>query len=347
MTQQREVKKLRERIGTEAISGRAACYYSRITREDLVPLRNESAPPPGLAHDTRSPPLRTPEATDCRECTAVHRVAVMEQMCECPPGNNRDIAYSHASDDGLRAGAMFAVQASALARVAVASLMDWPRLLSTNLGSEHAQQRCVAALRRLRPLRVDPATVARRAAVLVPLCLVGEDVCLLYTLRAAALRHYRGQVSFPGGMQAFGVRRQAASGGSLEATALREAARGRLGWRQTACACGGHGRCGGRRARDAALLPFRWASWAKWNVRARWLSAPHEVEPLSPVPCSASAPLNFRYTQFRGSFALPVFTGGEYRIWGLTAIITHTVLKALVPAVYTHHLPKVKHPISG
>ncbi|KAK7869661.1 hypothetical protein R5R35_010025 [Gryllus longicercus] len=258
---------------------------------------------------------------------------------------------------------MFAVQASALARVAVASLMDWPRLLSTNLGrsgggaspasssppppglskeavlSEHAQQRCVAALRRLRPLRVDPAAVARRAAVLVPLCLVGEDVCLLYTLRAAALRHYRGQVSFPGGMQ------EAGDGGSLEATALREA-REELGLAADGVRVWGHGPWVGTARRDAAVLPFV-GFVGRVDVRALRL-CPHEVEAAFAVPLQRLCdPKLFRYTQFRGSFALPVFTGGEYRIWGLTAIITHTVLKALVPAVYTHHLPKVKHPISG
>ena len=46
---------------------------------------------------------------------------------------------------------------------------------------------------------------------------------------------------------------------------------------------------------------------------------------------------NNHYTTFKqDGYALPVFTGAERRIWGLTAIILHQCLTALAPGLYTH-----------
>jgi len=51
-------------------------------------------------------------------------------------------------------------------------------------------------------------------------------------------------------------------------------------------------------------------------------------------------PLVCRHTQFRSrSMVLPVFQApGQRAVWGLTAVITHLVLKALAPKIYTKQL---------
>ncbi|KAK2148725.1 hypothetical protein LSH36_486g04057 [Paralvinella palmiformis] len=54
---------------------------------------------------------------------------------------------------------------------------------------------------------------------------------------------------------------------------------------------------------------------------------------------SLCKPENIKHTRFRasagGSYTLPVFVGGQYRVWGLTAIILHLSLLNLAPGLYT------------
>jgi nudix motif 8 len=69
---------------------------------------------------------------------------------------------------------------------------------------------------------------------------------------------------------------------------------------------------------------------------------PDEVEKVFSVPiaCLAS-PSGRGHTQFRAGYSIPVFTGGEERIWGMTAIITHLFLLSLLPK--TDYDPKIKY----
>jgi len=51
---------------------------------------------------------------------------------------------------------------------------------------------------------------------------------------------------------------------------------------------------------------------------------------------------NVTYTRFRGDFVdytTPVFLRQSYKIWGLTAVILHEVLRVIIPEVYNVKLP--------
>ena len=94
------------------------------------------------------------------------------------------------------------------------SFKDFPE--SSNILGEENRQNCI---RRFKAIKISPrikgAESKKKAAVLIPLCLVKGELSLLYTLRKADLKRHRGQVSFPGGMQD-------PTDESLEETALRE-----------------------------------------------------------------------------------------------------------------------------
>jgi 8-oxo-dGTP pyrophosphatase MutT (NUDIX family) len=67
-----------------------------------------------------------------------------------------------------------------------------------------------------RPRVPPPGADSRRAAVLVPILIEGEDARVVYTVRKDDLADHAGQISFPGGSME-------AHDGSLLETALREA----------------------------------------------------------------------------------------------------------------------------
>jgi 8-oxo-dGTP pyrophosphatase MutT (NUDIX family) len=67
-----------------------------------------------------------------------------------------------------------------------------------------------------RPRVPPPGTNSRRAAVLVPILIEGEEARVVYTVRKDDLADHAGQISFPGGSIESGD-------GSLMETALREA----------------------------------------------------------------------------------------------------------------------------
>uniref|UniRef100_A0A182NC53 Nudix hydrolase domain-containing protein n=1 Tax=Anopheles dirus TaxID=7168 RepID=A0A182NC53_9DIPT len=201
------------------------------------------------------------------------------------------------------------------------------------LANRTKQGEVIARFQALPKIRLSKEPVTKEAAILIPLCVVDDKLSLLYTVRSNKLRSHRGQVSFPGGMKD-------TQDGSFEECAVRE-------------------------FEEETGIPKRSVhTWGRGNTIRPYFGpsitpivgavvdfSPAQLKPSTdevakvftvPVALFADA-ANRRHTQFRSNYTLPVFLNGEETVWGITAIITHLFLTALLPGgVYDARLPSIK-----
>ncbi|KAF5287461.1 hypothetical protein FQA39_LY04089 [Lamprigera yunnana] len=168
----------------------------------------------------------------------------------------------------------------------------------------------------------------KKAAVLIPLCVIHGKVSLLYTLRAANLNSHRGQVSFPGGMADD-------EDESLEHTAVRETVE-ELGISESSIVVWGRGKFIGSITK-INVLPV--IGQITENITPALLKVNrNEVEDVFAVPLEELCNEKFHgHTQFRAGASAPVYLGAPYRIWGITAYITYQFLRALLPPQANSH----------
>ncbi|KAF4522452.1 hypothetical protein B566_EDAN002536 [Ephemera danica] len=185
-------------------------------------------------------------------------------------------------------------------------------------------------LTQMKPLRLKGPMPEKQAAVLVPLCFVKGELSLLYTVRSTNLRTNRGEVSFPGGMQD-------KEDESLVQTALRETEE-ELGINANEVEVWGEANFVGTYSGKVAVLPI--IGFIGDVEVANLKTNPEEVEAVFTMSLQQLCDPNVcRHTQFRTrSLVLPLFVSPEYKVWGLTAVITHVFLKALIPDQYTKKL---------
>lgn len=171
----------------------------------------------------------------------------------------------------------------------------------------------------------------RQAAVLIPLCIVKDEVSLLYTLRTSNLKRNSGQVSFPGGMREIDEQ--------LQDTALRESCE-ELGININSIDIWGSGRF--IVSKDVAIMPYLGNIGAiepdKLNINNE------EVEYAFAIPLRHFCePSNCKYTYFKQQsnrlMALPVYTNDYQRIWGMTAYMTYMALRSIIPEKFTQNIP--------
>lgn len=175
--------------------------------------------------------------------------------------------------------------------------------------------------------KVSPS---KSAAVLVPLCLYKDKLSLVFTVRSMQLKSNRGQIAYPGGMADD-------SDKSLEETAVRESEE-EIGLARSKIEIWGAGPSIGRE--DMHVTPYL-AFVGHVDPSSLKLN-PAEVEQVHIESLETLCnPAYFRTTHFRsknGNYMLPVFITPSFRTWGLTALITHTMLHALLPSTYTNKI---------
>lgn len=160
-----------------------------------------------------------------------------------------------------------------------------------------------------------------KAAVLVPLCSAGDEVSLLYTQRSSQLRSYSGQISFPGG-------KMDPNETAID-TALREA-REEIGLQANRISIWGEGPCFPGRDNKILITPVM-GSVEDLQQHELVINTNEVAEVFTITLETLCDPKNQFHTQFKNGFILPVFAVEEYRIWGVTAFLTHAVLSSLLP----------------
>ena len=179
--------------------------------------------------------------------------------------------------------------------------------------------------------RVSSVIVSDRLSS-VPLVSVSGEVHLLYTRRALSLSSHSGQVSFPGG-------KEEAEDTDLVRTALRETEE-ELGIPASAVEVWAEmPSLSSSQSGEYSATPVVGHVSNFSSLRLSPSSA--EVSSVFSVPLTTlTQPRNHGYTQFRTGpgYSLPVYHGDvPHVIWGLTAIITFQLLRALLPSnVYRH-----------
>ncbi|CAH2984250.1 unnamed protein product [Chilo suppressalis] len=195
------------------------------------------------------------------------------------------------------------------------------------------RDRCIAKMRTLIPLPTQGPPPKDTAAVLVPLCRVNGIPSLLYAMRSNHLGMNTGLVSFPGGKS------------DPKETAVQAALREtyeQLGIAPDKINVWGQGPAIPSRNSEYMITPVIGVipelKSSDMNINILKVAEAFTV----PVEILCN-PKNQYYTQYSNGLILPVFIADEYKIWGITAYITHTFLTcALSKEVYQNEWLKQK-----
>lgn len=188
--------------------------------------------------------------------------------------------------------------------------------------SASSKEKCLMKLKDL-PLFVKSDNSLTNAAVLVPICVMDGEVCILYTLRSSNLKAHAGQVSFPGG-------KQDGDETAVE-TALRETKEEIGVTSRNVDVWGVMSTVLGRNA-DIHITPVIGVI-NNFNINALKINT-HEVEEVFAVPMSSLCnPQNHGYFDIESELlrSLPVFLHGKHKIWGITGFITQIFLYCFLP----------------
>ncbi|XP_062575793.1 mitochondrial coenzyme A diphosphatase NUDT8-like isoform X2 [Saccostrea cucullata] len=177
----------------------------------------------------------------------------------------------------------------------------------------------------------------KKAAVLVPLCTVNGQPSLLFMVRSNLIPTHRGEVSFPGGMMDD-------TDQDLIETALRETQE-EIGLNIAREDVWGSLQSLPSRDGKNLVTPII-ASVGELEKHKLNLNKAEVENVFTRTVSSLCDSKNVGSTQFRrgklpslqSGYTLPVFLGGEHRIWGLTAVVLHMFLPVLAPGLYKFKL---------
>lgn len=189
--------------------------------------------------------------------------------------------------------------------------------------SAASKEQCLAKFKEL-PAFVRNYIAETNAAVLVPICIVNEEVCILYTLRSSNLKSHAGEISFPGG-------KRDGNESAIE-TALRETEE-EIGIPRSNIDIWGVMSTVQGRNTNMHIAPV--VGLIKNFHMNKLKINKHEVEEVFTVPMSSLCNLqNHGHLVYKPP--LPVFIYGNHKIWGITGLMTQIFLYCLIPDFKTN-----------
>ncbi|XP_047992822.1 mitochondrial coenzyme A diphosphatase NUDT8 [Leguminivora glycinivorella] len=201
------------------------------------------------------------------------------------------------------------------------------------LFSTASRDRCMAKMMKFRIPRIRGKEPTATAAVLIPICSVEDTPSLLYTLRADNLRSHSGQISFPGGKKD--------NNETPIQTALRETEE-EIGLSRTKVEVWGQGPAVPGRNNKIMITPV--VGTIKRLEEKDLDINEDEVAEIFTLPLETLCDKKHQfYTQFSNGYILPVYKVDHYRIWGVTAFLTHMFLSSLLTRdIYNNEWMKQK-----
>ncbi|KAL4221676.1 nudix (nucleoside diphosphate linked moiety X)-type motif 8 [Mactra antiquata] len=199
---------------------------------------------------------------------------------------------------------------------------------------EPNKTRVIEKIKSTKPVnRPDIKTTGREAGILIPLCHINGEPSVLFMVRSFQLNSHRGEVSFPGGMHDTGDK-------DIINTALRETEE-EIGLDRNSVEVWGTLPALPSKTGGSIVTPV--LGYCDIKDLSDLHLNPTEVESVfTRTIASFCESTNQRQTQRRvpgrKGYALPVFLGGEYKIWGLTAVVLHQTLINLIPELYKFKL---------
>ncbi|VVC88599.1 unnamed protein product [Leptidea sinapis] len=203
-----------------------------------------------------------------------------------------------------------------------------------NIFSVAVRERCVVNLKSFKaPTSKLKHIPTKTAAVLIPICGIEKVPSILYTVRSPNLKNHSGHISFPGG--------KTVKNETPVETALRETEE-EIGLSSSKIDVWGYGPAFPGRNNEIMITPVIGAipklTHMDLNVNYSEVSEVFSV-PLD-VLCNKD---NHFHTQFKNNYILPVFVAENYKIWGITAYLTHVFLSCLLPKeIYKNEWMKKK-----
>lgn len=186
--------------------------------------------------------------------------------------------------------------------------------------SDATRQECIKRFYDSPQINVSSKPLVKSAAVLIPLCEHNGAMSILYTLRSSKLKKHRREVSFPGGLRDDDDQ-------TFELCALRETEE-EIGIDRSNIRIWGTGKMV-LSTREPAIMPVIGEIMNYDSLKLKL--NPDEVDSVFTLSleelCSSKM---HRHTQFKSGFMSPCFVGGQERIWGITAAITHLFLLSLL-----------------